>query len=337
MNVINEFSMKYPIIQAPMAGVTTAEMVVASLEAGVLGAIGAGYMSANQTREIIRQVKKESTKPFMVNLFAHEVPPIVQHQISIAKQGLIDALNDPFIKKEEINLSASKYDEQLEVVLEEGVAICSFTFGLPTKRQVRLLKDQGMIVFATATSVAEINAIIELELDGIILQGEEAGGHRGSFIDPIEYNPLSTIFKEAKKRTELPLIVAGGISTKAQMDYFMNEGASAIMMGTLFLVSDESGAPSAHKQAILNAESNTTVVTTSFSGKPARGVANEFIEKMLMMPVAPFPYQNDLTQGIRSRAKLNNDGEYMSLWAGTSLYNAKSGTINEIVEKFMQE
>lgn len=337
MNLMNDFSMKYPIIQAPMAGVTTAEMVVASLEAGILGSIGAGYMSAEQTREIIRQVKKDSAKPFMVNLFAHEVPPIVQHQISIAKQGLIDALNDPFIKKEEINLSASKYEEQLEVVLEEGVAICSFTFGLPTKRQVRLLKDQGITIFATATSVAEINAIVDLELDGIILQGEEAGGHRGSFIDPIEYQPVSTLFKEAKKITNMPLIVAGGISIKSQMDYFLDDGASAIMMGTLFLVSEESGAPSAHKQAILNAESNVTVITTSFSGKPARGVTNEFIEKMLMMPVAPFPYQNDLTQGIRSRAKFNNDAEYMSLWAGTSLYNAKGGTIQEIVERFMQE
>jgi len=337
MNLMNKFSMEYPIIQAPMAGVTTAEMVVASLEAGILGAIGAGYMNADQTREIIRQVKKDSTKPFMVNLFAHEVPPIVQHQISIAKQGLIDALNDPFIKKEEVKLSPSKYEEQLEVVLEEGIAICSFTFGLPTKRQVRLLKDQGITVLATATSVAEIHAIVELELDGIILQGEEAGGHRGSFIDPIEYNPISTLFKEAKSITTLPLIVAGGISIKSQMDYFLNEGASAIMMGTLFLVSNESGAPSAHKQAILNAESNVTVITSSFSGKPARGVTNEFIEKMLMMPVAPFPYQNDLTQGIRSRAKLNNDAEYMSLWAGTSLYNAKAGTMKEIIEKFMSE
>lgn len=337
MNLMNEFSMKYPIIQAPMAGVTTAEMVVASLEAGILGSVGAGYMSAEQTREFIRQVKKESSKPFMVNLFAHEVPPIVQHQISIAKQGLVDALNDPLIKKEEINLSASKYEEQLEVVLEEGVAICSFTFGLPTKRQVRLLKDQGITVFATATSVAEIHAIVAHELDGIILQGEEAGGHRGSFIEPMEYQPISTLFKEAKKCTTLPIIVAGGISIKSQMDYFLNEGASAVMMGTLFLVSEESGAPSAHKQAILNAESNVTVITTSFSGKPARGVANEFIEKMLMMPVAPFPYQNDLTQGIRSRAKFNNDAEYMSLWAGTSLYNAKGGTIQEIVERFINE
>lgn len=337
MRLYKKLSMDYPIIQAPMAGVTTPEMVISSLEVGILGSIGAGYMSADATRDFIRHVKKFSNKPFLINLFAHEVPPIVQHEITIAKQALIDARIDEHIKRDEVKLSKAQYDEQLAVVLEEGVAACSFTFGLPTIPQIRRLKEKGIFVLVTATSIEEVEIANQLDIDGICLQGKEAGGHRGSFVEPFQYVSLQDLFLQATHITDKPLIVAGGISTKEQMDYYLKAGAEAVMLGTVLLVSDESGAPSAHKERILRAEVDETVVTTTFSGKPARGIYNSFIEKMEMMPVAPFPYQNDLTKGIRARAATEHNAENMSLWAGMNLHHAKAGSVKEIIARFVDE
>lgn len=325
--------MEYPIVQAPMAGLTTPEMVVASLGAGILGSIGAGYLNADQTRQFIREVKKHSKKPFMINLFAHEMPQIVQHQITMAKQALVDANVDGLVKRDQIELSNSLYEKQLNVVIEEGVAACSFTFGLPTKSQIRLLKEKGIIVLATATSAEEVRAINELDIDAICLQGTEAGGHRGSFIEPFQYLALDDLLEKAIIMTDKPLIVAGGIATKNRMDQLLSAGATAVMLGTLFVVSEESGASSAYKEAILQATMDETVMTSAFTGKPARGIRNSFIDKMLMLPVAPFPYQHDLTKGIRSRSASNHSKDNLSLWAGTSACFAESGTVKEIVER----
>lgn len=333
MNLLKKLQMEYPIVQAPMAGLTTPEMVVASLEAGILGSIGAGYLNADQTRQFIREVKKHSKKPFMINLFAHEMPQIVQHQITMAKQALVDANVDELVKRDQIELSNSLYDKQLEVVLEEGVAACSFTFGLPTKSQIRDLKEKGILVLATATSIEEVRVMEDLDIDAICLQGTEAGGHRGSFIEPFQYVPLVDLLEQAVKITEKPLIVTGGIATKSRIDHLIDLGATAAMIGTLFVVCEESGASSAYKEAILQATSDTTVMTSSFTGKPARGIRNAFIDKMLMLPVAPFPYQNDLTKGIRARSASNHSEANLSLWAGTAACLAEPGTVKEIVER----
>lgn len=334
--MFEKLRLQYPIVQAPMAGVTTPEMVIASLEAGILGSIGAGYMSADKIREFIREVKKKSNKPFMINLFAHEMPQIVQHEITMAKQALSIANVDDLVKRDQIQLSTNQYMEQLEVVLEEGIAVCSFTFGLPTTTQIRLLKERDIAIVVTATSPEEVSVANQLDIDAICLQGIEAGGHRGSFIKPYQYIPLSDLLKSARKLTDKPLIVAGGIATKIQIDNYLQEGAQAVMLGTVFLVSEECAAVSVYKEAILQAQSDTTVLTQSFSGKPARGIRNSFIKKMEMLPVAPFPYQNDLTQGLRARSAANHSADNLSLWAGTSLYLAEPGTIKEIVKKLTE-
>lgn len=328
---------EHPIIQAPMAGVTTPEMVIASCEAGIIGSIGAGYLSVEDTRTFIRAVKKQTKKPFIVNLFAHDFPPIVEHQILIAKQALIDANIDSNVKRDTMKLSRSLFSEQLEIIIEEGVEICSFTFGVPTKSQIRQLKEHGILIMATATSQDEIRELEAIDIDLICLQGKEAGGHRGSFILPTQLIPLNDLLEQAKNLTDKPLIVAGGIATGRQIDNYLEAGAAATMIGTSFLVSHESAAPFAYKQAVLQAENNNTMMTTSFSGKLARGIENTFMHKMLMMPVAPFPYQNDLTKGIRARAIIDNNIENMSLWAGTSLHLAKSGTMKEIIDRLNAE
>lgn len=335
MHVQETLLMKHPIIQAPMAGVTTPEMVVASCKAGILGSIAAGYLSVEETSSFIRTVKKQTKNPFMVNLFVYESPPLVEHQIIIAKQALIDAKVDDFVKRDELNLSMPNLQEQIDVVIEENVAICSFTFGIPTNGQIRQLKEHGILIMLTATSLDEVKIIEQLDVDVICLQGKEAGGHRGSFLEPLQFIALDELFSLAKEVATKPIVVAGGIATGEQVNTYLNAGASAVVLGTLFLATSESGASSAYKEAVLKAEKNSTVMTKSFSGKPARGIENDFIRKMLMMPIAPFPYQNDLTKGIRSRAIQTNNANNISLWAGTSLHLTRSGTMKEVIENLV--
>ena len=189
-NLTTLLELKHPIIQAPMAGVTTPEFVATSAEAGVLGSIGAGYLSANETRQFIRDVKERTKKSFAVNLFVPErveVDPLYLRQAYEALQPIGKQLSLPFW---EAPLSESEFDRQVQVVVEEGVKICSFTFGLPDEKTVRLLKGNDVYLIGTATTVEEAKLVEQAGMDAIVVQGSEAGGHRGSFAGEITMIPL---------------------------------------------------------------------------------------------------------------------------------------------------
>ncbi|MGX9133801.1 NAD(P)H-dependent flavin oxidoreductase [Rummeliibacillus sp. JY-2-4R] len=333
MSLIEQLKMEWPIIQAPMAGVTTPEMVIASAKAGILGSIGAGYLSAEVTREFIRAVKKETTKPFAVNLF-------VPHDVNVTKEELEEAYNalKPYRKKlmiadEGAFLSTTDFDAQIEVIIHEDVKVASFTFGLPTVEAVQKLKDHDVFTIGTATTLEEAILVQERGLDAVVLQGEEAGGHRGSFTEPVELISLNELLEGIKEKVSIPVIAAGGIVTKEQIQKAIEAGTEAVQIGTAFLVSEESGASDVYKEQVLLADEDCTVVTTAFSGKLARGINNDFISFMEGNKIAPYPYQNDLTMGIRKRAQELGVYSLMAMWAGRNLNQVQSGTVQEIVDR----
>ncbi|HWI46605.1 MAG TPA: nitronate monooxygenase [Rummeliibacillus sp.] len=332
MSLLEQLKMKYPIIQAPMAGVTTPEMVVASANAGILGSIGAGYLNAEVTRAFIEAVKEETTKPFAVNLF-------VPNEVDTTKEELEEAYNvlKPYRKKLMITdegalLSTSDFDAQIDVIIEENVKVCSFTFGLPTDDIVKKLQQHGIYTIGTATTVEEAILVQEHGLDAVVMQGEEAGGHRGSFIEPEELVSLHDLLKGVRGKVTIPVIAAGGIATKKQIQAALDAGAEAVQIGTAFLVSEESGAPDIHKQQILKAEEDITALTKVYSGKLARGIENDFMIFMEGNKIAPYPYQNDLTMSIRRRAQELDIYSLMAMWAGRNLHLVEAGTIQEIVD-----
>ncbi|WP_225229663.1 NAD(P)H-dependent flavin oxidoreductase [Sporosarcina quadrami] len=334
MNFLNDFKIEHPIIQAPMAGVTTPEFVAASANAGILGSVGAGYLSAEATRGAIRNTRKLTDKPFAVNLFAPEELEMDQEllrQAYLALQPIGEKLGMPFWKAP---LSESCFDEQIDVIIEEGITICSFTFGLPSEAIVRKLKEHNIFLIGTATSVEEAILAEESGMDAVVAQGKEAGGHRGSFIGEALV-PLGKLVTEVVAKVHIPVIAAGGIANKEQMDLMLEKGAQAIQLGTALLATEESGAHPLYKQAVLNAEEGCTVLTKAFSGKAARGILNPFITMMANTPIAPYPIQNDLTKKIRSEAATQGRPEFMSLWAGESVHETTRGTVTEIVKSFI--
>ncbi|WP_235846538.1 NAD(P)H-dependent flavin oxidoreductase [Neobacillus drentensis] len=233
------------------------------------------------------------------------------------------------------------FTEQIKVVMEENVPICSFTFGIPSKEVIAELKQANIIQMGTATTVREA---VENELAGmdiVVVQGSEAGGHRGNFIDGNQESlvGLMSLIPQVVDNVSIPVISAGGIMDGRGLMASICLGAKGVQMGTAFLTCLESGAHKVHKEAILNANEDHTVLTRSFSGKWARGIKNKFILEMQknekLLP--DFPVQNTLTQDIRKSSATQNNQEFMSLWSGQSPRLAKNQTVESLIKSIIGE
>ncbi|MBK3497022.1 nitronate monooxygenase [Viridibacillus sp. YIM B01967] len=335
--VQNILGIDEPIVQAPMAGVTTPEFVAASANAGILGSVGAGYLTAEATRKFIREVKSLTERSFSVNLFVPEEVDAADDQIAKAHAALEPFRQQLGLSEDPVKLSSSEFAKQVKVIVEEDVKICSFTFGIPDQKTLRFLHQQEVYCIGTATTVEEAIAVEKAGLDAVVLQGGEAGGHRGTFLEPITLIPTIELLKATIGKVKLPLIATGGIMKKQQMDELLELGAAAVQLGTALLATQESGAHPLHKKAILQSEENITSLTTAFSGKAARGIVNDFMTYMENQSIAPYPVQNDLTKEIRKEAGQQGKADYLSMWAGENVHLAKAGTVADIVQQFLRK
>ncbi|WP_269799206.1 NAD(P)H-dependent flavin oxidoreductase [Bacillus xiapuensis] len=334
-------SLKLPVWQAPMAGVTTPELVAAVSNAGGLGNIGAGYLSGEQTEAFIREVKRLTDASFGINLFVPENPAADIEKVEKAKKRLAPYRKELGMEADRSNsvASASAYPEQLAVVLKEKVPVCSFTFGLPEADVVEQLKANQTLVIGTATTVEEAAAVEQLGMDAVVVQGSEAGGHRGSFQEPESLIGLMSLLPQAVQEVSIPVIAAGGIMNGQGVAAALCLGAAAVQMGTAFLVTKESGAHPLHKEAILTADETAAMLTKAFSGKSARGIANRFLMEMKDMEndLPPYPVQNALTSGIRKQAGKLKNREFLSLWCGQSPRLSRHQTVAELMEMLDRE
>lgn len=340
-------SIDFPIIQAPMAGgITTSKLVAAVSNNGALGMIGAGYMSPIQLREQIREVKERTSNHFGVNLFVPDEFTILEIEVEMANRLLNRYREELNIQAEKVELPSVEiafhsYMQQIQVVIEEKVPICSFTFGLPAADIVALLKGHGIISIGTATTLAEALVIEGAGMDMVVVQGSEAGGHRGNFISDHEDSLIGimSLIPQVADNVNIPIIAAGGIMDGRGLMASLSLGASAVQMGTAFLTCEESGAHSLHKEAIIDSKDGDTTFTRAFSGKWARGVKNKYIREMeeYEETIPNFPVQNALTQSIRKASANQNNKEYMSLWAGQNANLAKIEKVEELIQRVINE
>ncbi|TQR19859.1 NAD(P)H-dependent flavin oxidoreductase [Psychrobacillus vulpis] len=345
--MLKNMKLEIPIIQAPMAGgITTSNLVAAVSNNGALGMIAAGYMSPIQLREQIREVKLLTTNNFGVNLFVPNEFHLSNTEMELANQLLLPYRDALHIHNENMSLpnvddAFQTFKEQIQVLIEEKVPICSFTFGVPTLDMIQQLKQQGIILIGTATTVAEAIAIEDLAMDAVVVQGSEAGGHRGNFLGNHEESliGLMSLIPQVANNVTIPVIAAGGIMDGRGLMAALCLGASAVQMGTAFLTCEESGAHSLHKKSIMESKGNDTVLTKAFSGKWARGITNKFIEEMKQHEESfpNFPVQNTLTQSIRKAASEQNNKDFMSLWSGQSTTLAKRETVQSLIKRVMDE
>lgn len=332
-----------PIIQAPMAGgATTPELVAAVSNAGGLGSLGAGYMTAHELRSSIKKIKLLCNKPFSVNLFIPEKHEASEAQIEKAKRAIeiscpelnfnVPPIKPPFVPS---------FEEQMNVLLEEKISVFSFTFGILSDNWIEKFKENNTLLIGTATTLEEAQCLEETNVDAIVAQSREAGGHRGTFLGRAEEAliSLSPFIQLLVVNTNVPIIAAGGIMDAKGIAASLMLGACAVQMGTAFLCCMESGIHPLYKKILLNSLHDNTTLTRAFSGKLARGINNKFIMRMDLnkKDILDYPIQNSLTRAMRKEAEKQNNTDFMSMWAGQSAYLCKKLSASEFIQELNDE
>lgn len=340
---LRRIGIEQPILLAPMAGAGgTPELAAAVSNAGGLGAWGGGYATLEEIAATIRRMRALTMRPFNINLlaggYATESAIDPQPMLDVVAQAHAElGLPPPALPP----VPANPFDEQLAVVLEERPPVFSFTFGLPSPAQIAALKKRDIIVIGTATTADEARRLAQAGVDAIVAQGAEAGAHRGTFAAPFEdaMVPLARLVREIRTSVELPVIASGGIMDGRDIAACLKQGAAAVQLGTAFLPCPESGAPSAYKQALLAAKSDTTVITRAFSGRPARGLSNRFIAMVAGKEhaIMPFRQQNDLTRPMRNAAGRQGVPDFISLWAGQGVARSRVLPAADLVKTLLEE
>ncbi len=321
------------VIVAPMAGgVSTPRLVLAVAEAGALGFLAAGYKSAGAMRAEIDQVTAGTSAPFGVNVFVPGEPASDARALA----AYLGTLSGDAIRLDAPVGEPAWDDDDWEAKLADLVArpvpVVSFTFGCPPAGVVDSLREAGSSVWVTVTHPDEAVLAQDAGADCLVVQGAEAGAHRGTFSnDGQAGRGTLDLLAAVRAVTSLPAIAAGGIMTAEAVVGALAAGAVAVSCGTAFLRCPESGANPAHKAALADPLFERTEVTRAFSGRPARGLANGFMREHADAPPA-YPEINNATKPLRAAAAAAGDVQRMSLWAGDGYRQATSRPAAGVVE-----
>ncbi|MGA3147341.1 MAG: nitronate monooxygenase [Acidimicrobiales bacterium] len=307
-----------PVIQAPMAGgPSTPELTAAVAAAGGYGFVAGGYLSADGLRQAISATRALTDAPFGVNLFVPSTPgqpgevARYAHELAPDADRLGVELGDPRWEDDD-------YGAKLDVVASAGIHLASFTFGCPSAETVDRLHHAGCLVAVTVTSVPEAEAAAAVGADVLAVQGTEAGGHQGAFLDlEPATRPLLSLLSEIRAVTDLPLIGSGGIMSGADAAAALGAGAAAVQIGTALLCTPEAGTSPPYRRALRDGRYTDTILTRAFSGRFARGLANEFALDHDGRAPRAYPEVHHLTRPLRAAAMRAGDAGVLNLWAGT--------------------
>jgi nitronate monooxygenase len=334
MTLLEQLGIDLPIIQAPMAGVSTPAMAAAVSNAGALGSMGVGATDAQGARRMITAFRERSGRTLNVNVFCHQ-PAKADAGVEAA---WLESLRPHFerfgakppVELKEIYRSFLVDDSMLAMLLEEKPRVVSFHFGLPAADRVRALRDAGITLIASATSAAEGRAVANAGVHAVVAQGYEAGGHRGVFDPDTEDDCLGTmaLTRILVRQLDIPVIAAGGIMDGAGIAAALRLGASAAQLGTAFIACDESDADAGFREALGSDAANHTVMTRAISGRPARCLQNRFTVLGANVPprqIPAYPIAYDAGKALNATAKAQREAGYGAQWAGQGAPLARRG------------
>jgi nitronate monooxygenase len=309
--------LQVPVVQAPMGGgPSTPALAAAVSQAGGLGFLAAGYRTADAVREEIAAVRAATARPFGVNLFV-PAPDRVDRPLLA---GYVDRVRREAVTyRAEIGEAAwgdDAWEEKLAVLAEERPAVASFAFGCPRPEVVVRLRNAGVEVWVTVTEPGEAEQAVRAGAAALVVQGVEAGAHRGTFtdVDGVGEVGLLTLLRLVTRVTELPLIACGGLCDGAGVAAVLVAGARAAALGTAFLDTREAGTSAPHRSALRGGRG--TLLTRAFSGRRARGIVNGFLARNSAFAPSAYPHINSLTAPLRRAARERDDPEMLNLWAG---------------------
>ena len=336
----------HPIIQAPMAGISTPALAAAVSNAGALGSLGVGASSVDQARSAIIQTQSLTDKPINVNVFCN-APPRRNRTIEAAWISHFSPFFDKFGAEppeslNEIYQTFVVNENAFRMLLEVRPGFVSFHFGIPSVEKIAAFREAGIKTLATATNLQEARAIEAAGVDGIIAQGIEAGGHRGMFDPHAKDDQLGTIplVRLLVRKSRLPVVAAGGIMDGLGIKSALEQGAVAAQLGTAFILCPESAADEGYRAILKSGRSGLTKLTSVVSGRPARGIVNRLIEHGEAgagLPPADYPIAYDLAKQLHAAATREGTNEFAAHWVGQGALLAREFPAAQLVRTLLEE
>jgi nitronate monooxygenase len=329
-----------PIVLAPLAGgPTTPELAAAVSNAGGLGFVAAGYLTADALRDRIASARALTSAALGVNLFVPGSPaptgPVARYSASLAGAAA----------QAGVELGTARFDDddwaaKLALVTADPLPVTSFTFGSPDRPAVAALQAAGSEVWITVTTPADARQAAEAGADVLVIQGIEAGGHQSSFSDEPARDAeggfgLLSLLQLVRCETGLPLVAAGGIATGAGIAAVLAAGARAAQLGTAFLRCPEAGTPAVQRAAVATA--TPTALTRAFTGRLARGIRNRFLDEHSKDAPSAYPEVHYVTSPLRAAGRAAGNPDLVNLWAGQAHELARELPAAELVAVLARE
>jgi nitronate monooxygenase len=342
----SRLGLQYPIIQGPLGGLSSQRLTAAVSNYGGLGSFGAHGLKPEAIRNVIREIKALTPKPFAMNLW-----------VSMEDEGALTSTEEAFHRSlaplakhiESVGGARPSYrpyepirlEDQVQVLLDEGISVFSFIYGIPSRQILDEFRRQGIALIGTATTVDEAIALEQAGVDVIAASGFEAGGHRGSFLLPSEDSLTGTmaLVPQIVDAVHLPVIAAGGIGDARGIVAAFALGAEGVQMGTAFLACEESGANPLHRKALLSGQAKQTALTRGFTGRLARGIKNRLLDELNQkdIEILPYPLQRALVRHLSIPAQKAGSPELLPLWAGQSANLSRCTDVRALLDTLVKE
>jgi nitronate monooxygenase len=322
MSLVARLGLRYPVIQAPMAGSQGSRLAIAVSQAGGLGSLPCAMLAPDAIRKELEALKAGTRGSWNVNFFCH-VPPAA----SAEREARWRATLGPYFREFGIDPAGIPAGpgrlpfsaEAADAIESFRPAVVSFHFGLPSAELLARVKSWGSMMLSSATSVEEARWLEARGVDAVIAQGVEAGGHRGIFLsdDLATQRPMLELLRETLRAVKIPVIAAGGIADAEGVRTTLAMGAAAVQVGTAYLLCPEADPSPVHRAALLR-EHRETALTNVFSGRPARGVLNRIMREIGPISAAApaFPLATAAIAPLRAKAEAAGSGDFSPLWSG---------------------
>ena len=342
--LLDLFGIEHPIIQAPMAGPVSPRMAIAASEAGGMGSIPAAMLTPETLRGELQVVKQGTGRPINVNFFVHPDP-----EPNAAREAGWRKRLEAYYRELGLAPDAGKNaptrapftTAMYDVVLEFKPKVVSFHFGLPDAALLKRVKDAGLLVMSSATSAEEARWLEGHGCDVVIAQGNEAGGHRGMFLNDDISRQAGTmaLVPQVVDAVNVPVIAAGGIGDGRGIVAALALGAAGVQIGTAFMLTPEAKTSALHRAALKQADDNSTTLTNIFTGRPARGIVNRYVREVgpMSADTPQFPLAASASQPMRTAAEAKGSPDFTPLWSGQAPTFAREMPTAELIAALVAE
>jgi nitronate monooxygenase len=333
---------RWPLVQAPMAGVQGVELALAVSGAGALGSMPCAMLSGRSLGDALLQIQVRGL-PVNLNFFCHVPPPADPLREAAWRSTL-----SPYFRELGLDATAAVpaaarapfTDAIADLIAPFRPPVISFHFGLPSDALLARVRSWGTRILSSATTVDEAVWLQRRGVDAIIAQGLEAGGHRGMFLTQDTTTQLGTLalVPQIVRSVELPVIAAGGIADAGAVAAAMAMGASGVQIGTAYLLCPETTTSAVHRQALQSDAARHTALTRVFSGRPARGIVNRIMRELASREavIPAFPLAGAALAPLRQAAESRGLGDFSPLWAGQNASTCKAIAADDLTRELVR-